>query len=58
MKKILLSTIAISLFVFTSVNAQVTSGFKAGINFSDVNSLEFSNDGSSEANTIENQLEG
>ncbi len=57
MKKILLSTIAVTLFVFTAVNAQVTSGFKAGINFSDVSSFEFSNDGSSTANTIENQLD-
>ena len=58
MKKFLFSTVVLSLFVFTTVNAQVTSGFKAGINFSDVNSFEFNNDGSSAANTIEDQLDG
>ena len=58
MKILLLSTIVFSLFVFTAVNAQVTSGFKAGVNFSDVNSFEFNNDGSSAANTIEDQLDG
>lgn len=57
MKQILLLFLGLSLSPLFLVNAQVTSGFKAGINFSDVNSFSFNSDGSSAANTIENQLD-
>ncbi|WP_339844817.1 porin family protein [uncultured Dokdonia sp.] len=58
MKKPLFFFTGLFLLSFFSINAQVTSGFKAGVNFADVNGLSFDNDGSSAAERIENQLDG
>jgi len=55
MKKI--QFIALVLFIVTTTIAtsQVTSGFKAGVNFSDINSFDF-NSNSANASSIEGQL--
>ena len=58
MKKALILFTSLCVLSISFVNAQVTSGFKAGLNIADVNGLSFNNDGSSAATTIENQLDG
>ena len=58
MKKTLLLIAGLCLLSFSFISAQVTSGFKAGLNIANVNGLSFNNDGSSAATTIENQLDG
>ena len=58
MKKTLLLIAGLCLLSFSFISAQVTSGFKVGLNIADVNGLSFNNDGSSAATTIENQLDG
>ena len=58
MKKSLILITSLCVLSISFVNAQVTSGFKAGLNIADVNGLSFNNDGSSAATTIENQLDG
>ncbi|AEE20829.1 porin family protein [Dokdonia sp. 4H-3-7-5] len=58
MKKSLFFITGLFLLSFSCINAQVTSGFKAGLNIADVNGLSFNNDGSASADRIENQLDG
>ena len=58
MKKSLFLVVGLFLLSFFFTSAQVTSGFKAGVNIADVNGLSFDNDGSSSAERIENQLDG
>jgi len=56
MKQPLLLILGLCFFSF--INAQVTSGFKAGVNIADINGLSFNNDASASASTIESQLDG
>lgn len=58
MKQLLLLIFGMCILSTFSLNAQVTSGFKAGVNFADLGGFTFSNDGSSAANTVESGLDG
>ena len=58
MKKILHITAFFCIIFTTAMSAQVTAGFKAGVNISDVSGLSFTNSGNSIANGLENSLEG
>lgn len=56
MKKIQVISLVLCILTSTAVISQVTSGFKAGVNFSDITSFDFTNTGSAGASTLESQL--
>lgn len=58
MKKLLFLTSIMCVVALSSLTAQVTSGFKAGVNFADVSDLEFTNNGTGAALGLENSIEG
>lgn len=58
MNKLLFYTSILLVLSLSSLTAQVTSGFKAGINLADVSGLAFTNDGTSAALGLENTIEG
>lgn len=56
MKRSLLYTIILTLFIAFNAHSQVSSGFKAGVNIADITSFNFSNNGSASAGSLEDRL--
>lgn len=58
MTKSFFLTLFVATFGLSSIFAQVTTGFKAGVNFADINGLDFITDNSVTAQGLANSIEG